>query len=354
MPELTATTRLFGRVALLSAPLLAVFRVSPLFILTSSGAELPVFVAQTGPMAALLIFGLTVVILLQWSLNVYLFHLRRKGENTEAWNYLYSYAFCLFLVLLPLPVRMWLTEGELPIIVFPAILYPLLGTVANNTIIIFIINLVRGRDREARLELVNMQLMVDGMRSRQEQLKQQLQPHFLFNALYNLQLLIDAEPGRARRYVGKLSNLLRSSLDNVGKGCLTTGEEVAFTRDYLDLQKLRFGEALTYEIDVEEGLFTQSMLPVFSLQLLTENAIKHNRFSRRDPLRIRIEDTGDNRLRISNNSGGADKSAPSPGKGLNNLRDRFSLYTRAPIAVAATAGSFSVTIPLLRYEHHHH
>ncbi|MEO0734408.1 MAG: histidine kinase [Bacteroidota bacterium] len=151
----------------------------------------------------------------------------------------------------------------------------------------------------------------------------------------------------AKRYLGKLSNLLRSSVDQSDRHYVQTAEEVAFLRDYLDLQSIRFGEALRYEVDLSEWVRTRTALPVFSLQVLVENAIKHNRFSREAPLCIRLRSVGADRIVVTNNLQPQSRMNGRKGVGLRNLADRFRhLGTAAPV-IREENGFFTVELSLL-------
>lgn len=348
------------RIALLSSPILALMKGAPIIHFSDTiFGKIPGNENGHFYLLAYTLFALVIIVFLQWCLNIYLIQLKRNERPeapSESWmgweetwkSYLISYGATLVFVTFHALIQRWVWGGSVfsALPAFPVHLY--IVCVADNTLLILIINLFRSREKASKLQADNAELQLKTMRILQHQLQQQLQPHFLFNALYNLQLLIDDSPEQAKGYVSKLSRFLRASVDYGKLETVRTGEELAFFRDYMDLQEMRFGKAISYAVDLPEDLLHQAIIPVFSLQILAENAIKHNAFSTVQPLLINIEITDDQHLIFSNNK--AKKfgpAAPSTGTGLNNLRKRFELKKLDTLSISETETKFTVTLPLL-------
>lgn len=173
-------------------------------------------------------------------------------------------------------------------------------------------------------------------------LRQQIQPHFLFNALNVLKLLIKQNPKTAEAYLLRLSDFLRSSLSQQKKGLATVREEVKLCQDYLEMQKMRFGDALSCVFDVPDE-YLDGFLPFFSLQPLAENAIKHNRLTDDDPLYVRVVASG-GYITVSNNLQRRDNVEGSTGNGLANLAERYRLFSGDQIMIREDGNTFSVTL----------
>ncbi|HEY4111867.1 sensor histidine kinase [Puia sp.] len=212
---------------------------------------------------------------------------------------------------------------------------------AVDTVLLIIQDLVVVRERKAAVELENAQLRMRNMEAVNLQLKQQVQPHFLFNSLSTLKSLIRHSPVDAEAYVLKLSGFLRSSMASHAATLVSVEEEVALCMDYLELQRIRFGDALRFSVEVP----VKGALPVFALQGLIENAIKHNVLTREQPLRIWLK-ADDRSIRVTNNLQ-LREDAGGEGTGLANLRERYRMLGGGEIVVIKTETEFSVEIPVL-------
>jgi sensor histidine kinase YesM len=193
------------------------------------------------------------------------------------------------------------------------------------------------------------QLTRAGVQSQLEALQSQLDPHFLFNSLNTLSALIDEQNMPAQEFVEQLADVYRYVLVSREKPTVPLAEELAFVDTYLALQKARFRDNLQVEQHVPPDALTQHVAPL-SVQLLVENALKHNVVSRKYPLHlaIRYEPQGpylvvENMLRPR--SAGL---APSTGMGLRNVCHRYELLQAPqPVTVATDDGWFRVQLPLL-------
>lgn len=316
-----------NRIALYTSPIIAAYGVAPVFLLNSINA-IPLIVAY---------LSLSLLIAFFWWLNILLIGTELKPFNRYVISYLGTFiSQSTILSLIPLfPDQQNPTDF---------LWYSVASTIAINTIILVIINseLLRKRKDMAEYEIQNLKLV--NLEAQKQVLLQQLQPHFLFNALSILKSLITENPKKAEEYAIHLSEFLRYSVHANQNDLVTLERECEFTHDYLTLQKVRFGEALQWTIDINQQEY-QKLIPVLSLQLVVENAIKHNTFTEKKPLRISIINTG-SRITVRN-----DKSPKQivlkSGIGLRNLSDRYSLLTDCGLEIEETENSFTVHLKLL-------
>lgn len=222
--------------------------------------------------------------------------------------------------------------------------YPIISILAINTIILIIINSVSLRHEKEIAEIEIKNLKVSNLEAQRQVLLQQLHPHFLFNALSTLKSLITENPEEGENYVVKLSEFLRYSVQAHAKEVVSLSEELRFTQDYIDVQKMRFGEALHCEIAIPDEVLSKK-IPVYALQTLIENAIKHNNFTEKKPLLINIGWEG-NRLKVSNNKQAKQLINPS-GTGLTNLNKRYQIVANKDIEIINQDNEFIVFIHLL-------
>jgi sensor histidine kinase YesM len=191
--------------------------------------------------------------------------------------------------------------------------------------------------------LENERLQAEYMKTRFMALKNQIDPHFLFNSLNTLHSLIKTDAGKAREYVQQLSYVFRYTLQN--KEIITLYEELKFTLAYCHLMQIRYGESLQFIQRIDEQYYRYSIVPL-SLQALVENAIKHNVVSNRQPLTITFFTSEKGTITVSNPI--QPKKEPEGGEsiGLSNLAERYRLLWSKEIVVRNTGGVFEVEIPL--------
>ncbi|TDE17169.1 sensor histidine kinase [Dyadobacter psychrotolerans] len=177
-------------------------------------------------------------------------------------------------------------------------------------------------------------------------LKNQLSPHFLFNSLSILTSLIETDAARSILFVGRLSKSYRYILDQSGAETVKLGAELDFLDTYVYLLKARFEEKLNVIIHIPESYKYQYSIAPLTLQLLIENAVKHNQMSEQDPLTVTIcaELTF---LIVSNPIRLRSKTGNSPAIGLDNIIKRYQLLSASPVIIEKTESDFVVKIPLL-------
>jgi sensor histidine kinase YesM len=184
----------------------------------------------------------------------------------------------------------------------------------------------------------------ESIRAHYESLKNQVNPHFLFNSLNALTNLVHEDPDKAVTFIKQLSEVYRYVLDSRSKEVVPLKEEVHFLQSYLYLQQIRFGEKLTVAMNLDD---VNGTIAPLALQMLVENAIKHNVISEDDPLTIHV--FRQQQKLIVENSLHRKKVMPeeSNGLGLENIRKRYSFLTDHPVEVKETDTVFRVTLPIL-------
>ncbi len=180
-------------------------------------------------------------------------------------------------------------------------------------------------------------------------LKLQLDPHFVFNSLSTLAGMIEDYPKKAEEYVVRLSQVYRYILRNIDKDYINLYDAIDFTQTYIRLLNMRFGGGIILVTDGVKPYVDEYILSL-SLQLIIENAVKHNPPLENEPLRIEIS-VQDNRLVIKNNriytNGRNDQNIESNGIGLRNLNQRYALDCGKKIECNVTANSFEVGLPII-------
>lgn len=199
--------------------------------------------------------------------------------------------------------------------------------------------------KQQQVIVENQQLRTESIRNQYEALKNQLNPHMLFNSLNTLQSLIRETPARAVDYTQELSRVLRYTLQSNESRFVTLAEELAFAEAYIFLMKMRYEENLTFDVAVDKQL-RDRLLPPMSLQVLIENAIKHNEISNRRPLAVSIRTQGET-LVVCNPIQAKLTGSAGPGIGLDNLSKRYQLLGHREVAISMDNGRFCVRIPLL-------
>lgn len=224
-----------------------------------------------------------------------------------------------------------------------------LSTTFTSTIIITLIITMFMTGREF---LINWrQAAVDAEASKRasinaqyESLKNQVNPHFLFNSLNALTNLVYEDQDKAAKFIKQLSEVYRYVLDTRDKEVVALEDEMRFLESYLFLQKIRFGENLLVEINLSTK---DKLIAPLALQLLVENAIKHNEASSENPLSIKITEQ-DGYIVVENSL--QRKHIPeekSPGIGLENIKSRYKFLSDHPVVVDENKEKFVVKLPLI-------
>lgn len=210
-----------------------------------------------------------------------------------------------------------------------------------------------------KTSLEKEQLQRENLQSQLEGLKNQVNPHFLFNSLNTLVHLIPENPDSAVKFVQKLSKVYRYILEMRDTATTPLSTELEFLNAYVFLLKERFGDNLHIDIDDEvckdtfiegtNGVCEKHIIPL-SLQILFENAIKHNVISAQRPLTISVFIENEAHLIVKNNLQRKNQVQEGTGVGLQNIRNRYQLVSQKEMDIIVTKESFIVSLPLLKIE----
>lgn len=214
-------------------------------------------------------------------------------------------------------------------------------TVMGITEAIYYYSRLRKAEKEKEeLQRINLMAQYDS-------LKQQVNPHFLFNSLNSLSSLIATNPPKAEKFVEEMSSVYRYLLQNSKEELSPLSRELAFARSYLHLLQTRFGEGLLVDIRIPGDLET-ALIPPLTLQLLIENAVKHNEVSSANPLHLSIEVKDGQRLEVVNNLQKRKLTMPSEKIGLANIMAKYKLLGYNEVEVRETPTHFMVSLPLIK------
>lgn len=193
--------------------------------------------------------------------------------------------------------------------------------------------------------LDNQKLRTENLLSQYETLKNQLNPHMLFNSLNTLYSLIRENPDKAQSYVQELSKVLRYTLQDSENHLVTLEEEMSFVHSYIYMLKVRYEDNLQFDIRLHPSC-TSRKLPTMSVQMLIENAVKHNEISNRKPLVIRIM-AEDSHVVVSNHIQPKLTSDASTQIGLDNLSRRYRLLAGKEVEIRTDDDNFTVILPII-------
>lgn len=200
--------------------------------------------------------------------------------------------------------------------------------------------------QNAKQEVVEQKLIAKSANAQFESLKNQLDPHFLFNSLNVLDSLIEENPKQAQQFTNSMSKIYRYVLEQKDKELVSVEEELDFAKTYCELLKTRFEDAVTFEFNISDEDKKGFVVPL-SLQLLLENSIKHNFATSSKPLNIKIFVENQN-LIIENNLQARELPNKSTGVGLANIVSRYNLLTNRNVFVEKSENFFRVKLPILK------
>lgn len=294
----------------------------------------------------LLIFLMIAVHLVMWGYNIvsrkYYFKFFKFGKTAIIIRCISSYLVAILSTVIAVYILSVALKFELDENIFK----PILSSIAANTIILIILELLLTQYEfdETKEKFETDRLLY--LEAKLERLKQQLHPHFLFNSLNTLKTLINKHPEDAEKYLVKLSEFLRFSIEHHETNLVRLTDEIKFATDYLSLQQMRFPEGVRYFYYIPDYVLKTGNLPLFSVQLLFENAIKHNTFSREQPLFIKLT-YREGILSIANNIQPKNITRTQNGMGLKNLNLRYQFISGDSIRIEETAEEFKVCIKVL-------
>lgn len=197
------------------------------------------------------------------------------------------------------------------------------------------------RVRRAELDRARTQAELDALRN-------QIDPHFMFNSLNTLSALIEKHPDKAMQFNDTLAGVYRYVLSQKSRDLVFLSEELGFLTDYFSLMRIRFGQSVLLDIRVSDRDAQSWLMPPISLQLLAENAIKHNEISPDKPLILSVYVESGGFLVVHNPRYPKRRDRSSPGIGLDNLDHRYRLLTGKGVDIIRRSEAFEVRLPLIR------
>jgi two-component system LytT family sensor kinase len=223
------------------------------------------------------------------------------------------------------------------------------GILVNLTFYLFLHLLYQSyQNQKVGIELERTK--TDNLGAQYELLKQQVNPHFLFNSLNTLKYMVESNDAHTVEFILKLSDFYRFTLESRKLNLIRLADELEIIDAYMFLLKARFEEGIDLSIEIDQQYYS-SLIPPFTLQLLIENCIKHNVVSLEHPLQIRLYSENDfiiveNKLRL--------KRTPeaSMGMGLENINQRYIHLLEKKIEILTTETIFSIKLPVIHENHH--
>lgn len=229
------------------------------------------------------------------------------------------------------------------------------GVLIYNAMIYSVVNILMmsilegwiyySESRQARQIADNLQEELSQIKF--EVLKSQINPHFMFNSLNVLSGLINVDVVKAQLFIDEFSQIYRYVLETIEQPVVSLGKELEFMRSYLFLQQIRYGENLSFTVNIPVGLL-QMVVPPLSLQVLLENAIKHNIINELKPLKIEIY--SENSFLIIKNNIQPKISGTSTGLGLKNLVKRYALISKMEPSFQVVNNNYVAKIPLIQID----
>jgi two-component system, LytTR family, sensor kinase len=191
----------------------------------------------------------------------------------------------------------------------------------------------------------------ESIAAQMQNLKNQLNPHFLFNNLSVLSSLVYKDQDKAVEFINELSKVYRYTLDTKTSELVTLDEELLFLNHYIYLLKIRFEQSISIHINIDDNL-KNAMLPPMCLQMLVENTIQHNEASKALPLQVNIY-TEQHSLIVENKVIPRIDKTISSNMGLKNIRSRYAYFTDEKVTISDDGQFFKVILPLLKHVHQH-
>lgn len=197
-------------------------------------------------------------------------------------------------------------------------------------------------------ELETERFKKETLKSQFDNLKNHLDPHFLFNNLNILSALIDKDTAESKVFLDKFADVYRALLKTKDEDLITLQDELDFINAYIYLLKTRFEENVIFNINIEKDVLMK-MIPPLTIQLLIENAIKHNIISEKKPLVVDVTSV-EGGVQVCNSLYQRTDLEETSGSGLDNIRNRYAYFSDESVEVTKTENKFCVTIPLIEVE----
>jgi hypothetical protein len=217
--------------------------------------------------------------------------------------------------------------------------------IATLLVSIWIYRIIYSIHKKQESKVKEQKIIAGTASAKFETLKNQIDPHFLFNSLNVLSSLIEENPENAQRFTTSLSKVYRYVLEQKDKDLVSIEEELAFAKTYMNLLQMRFENSLTYEVIIDTIQPEAKVVPL-SLQLLLENAVKHNVISEQKPLHIKIYIDNDV-LVIQNNYQKKSVLQDGQGVGIQNIISRYDIITDRKVTIEQNENTYAVKLPIL-------
>jgi sensor histidine kinase YesM len=367
------------RIAVYTSTAIGLITLGPVYVVAITIANIRTTDAVLAKILGAAVIGISFFIFIIWLINIALLVYSRKRIflfRKKNIRYLWSYLLCfipllsLRLIINPVlndPAKVqkaieWKTKA---FGINPAnfdympytnwmfqILIMVFVIISVNSVVLIIQDLVLLIEKKTKIENENDQLKIKNIEAANQKLKQQLQPHFLFNSLNVLKTLIKKQPDNAETYLKRLSDFLRASVLFDHANTVKFEEELKLGLDYIEMQKIRFGNSIHFEVNIPDEA-KAGLLPVFSIQMLLENAIKHNAFTTESPLHIKLF-CENGWLTVNNTVRHKVAGESSTGMGLINLSERYKIISGDDIVIMSDDSAFSVSIKILSDENRNH
>lgn len=225
------------------------------------------------------------------------------------------------------------------------VIWAMITNLALILIAVLIGTVYRFMRENYQIKVKNEMLQKESAEARFANLKEQLNPHFLFNSFSTLNGLIDDNSEKAKKFVHDMSDLYRYILKNEHIDKVMLKEEIEFAKTYLSMMKERFGDSIEEMIDISKEAM-EMKVPPLAIQILIENAVKHNNFDQNHPLNISIQSIDQN-IEVKNSL--KVRQVPSDHSlGLYNLNQRYKYMSNKEVIIKKTKETFEVKIPLLQ------
>ncbi|REC50278.1 sensor histidine kinase [Chryseobacterium pennipullorum] len=286
---------------------------------------------------------------IMWYINIYMLNRTKKRRQHISYSRLMVVLAFGMVIMFGLA---WIQQLILSHINFgPVMLMIEVRGILINLVCYMFLNLLQNNYTGQQVLLELEKVKSDNLGAQYELLKQQINPHFLFNSLNTLKLMAETHDEETVDFIVKLSDFYRFTLESRKLDLISIQEEMKIVDAYLFLQKARFGEGILFTNQLGEEA-TATLIPPFTLQLLVENCIKHNIVSQSKPLHIKIYTSGDT-ITIENAIQRKINPEDSLGVGLDNIKMRYKHLLEKDITINSDEKTFQIKLPLI-HEYNHY
>ncbi|MGN7705184.1 sensor histidine kinase [Chryseobacterium sp. 22543] len=287
--------------------------------------------------------------IIMWYANIYM--LNRTAKRRQQISYSRLMVVLAFGMIIMFGLA-WIQQLILSHINFgPVMLMVEVRGILINLVCYMSLTLLQNNYTGQQIQLELEKVKSDNLGAQYELLKQQINPHFLFNSLNTLKLMAETHDEETVDFIVKLSDFYRFTLESRKLDLISVQEEMKIVDAYLFLQKARFGEGIKFTNDLGKET-DPTLIPPFTLQLLVENCIKHNIVSQSKPLHIKIY-TADDQIVIENPIQRKMNTEDSLGVGLDNIKMRYKHLLEKEITINSDEKNFQIKLPLI-HEYHHY